>query len=162
MDQDVLRGVGTAEELVGRLSVTVGRVQELVAGVSEAALDAVPAPGEWSARTVLAHLRDDEWMVMRVRLARMLVEEEAVLAPFDEVAWASRRWRGGDGLAELVEGFAVHRAASLAVLGQMEAGEWGRLGRQPEIGVFDVRWWVEHWAEHDEGHVRQLAEALGR
>ena len=101
-------------------------------------------------------------MIRLLALSHLRLNQRAVLAPFDEVAWASRRWRGGDGLAELVGGVAVHRAASLAVLGQMEAGEWGRLGRQPEIGVFDVRWWVEQWAEHDEGHVRQLAEALGR
>lgn len=158
----VLRGTVPINELVARYAESPARLAEVVAGASDADLDRAPAAGEWSARTVLAHLRDDEFMVTRARMARMLVEDVPALAPFDERAWAERRNRADDAADALVEGFRVQRAATVAMLRLIREEEWARLGTQPEIGTFDLRWWVEHCLEHDEIHIAQAARALGR
>lgn len=157
-----LRGTLPVNELVERLGRSLARLAEAVRGASDADLDREPAPDEWPARTVLAHLRDDEFMVMRPRIERILVEHEPVLAPFDEQQWAATRWRGAEGLEALLEGFRVQRAATSAILERVTEAEWRRLGSQPEIGVFDLHWWVEHTLEHDEIHIAQVAAALGR
>ncbi len=162
MSPDPIRGTQDRALLVSRLAESARRLATITGGVSDEVLDRAPAPGEWSARTVLAHLRDDEFMVMRPRIERIAVEDVPALAPFDEQAWAETRWRGGDSLDALLEGFRVQRVATVAILERLTEQEWRRLGSQPEIGTFDLWWWVEHTLEHDEVHLAQAARALGR
>ena len=57
--------------MIEELPETPDRLESLTRGASDAALDHA-AEGEWSTRTVLAHLRDDEFMVTRLRLVRLL------------------------------------------------------------------------------------------
>jgi hypothetical protein len=156
----ILRGGGDRAALGAALAATPDRLRAAVAGATDEALDRPPAPGEWPARTVLAHLRDDEFMVIRLRIERIVVEDEPALVPFDEQAWAAARWRGADALEALLDGFALQRRATVAILERLDDASWRRLGRQPEIGTFDLHWWVEHALTHDEAHVAQAARAL--
>ncbi|MDA0270680.1 MAG: DinB family protein [Chloroflexi bacterium] len=158
---EILRARLTAGALTAALEATPDRLARLVEGIEAAALDAAP-PGEWSTRTVMAHLRDDEFMVMRLRLERMVAEQSPVLTPFDEQAWAASRWLDRDERAQLLEDFRLQRDAATAILRRMPPGHWQRLGSQPEIGTFDLQWWVEHWVEHDVNHLEQIAALLGR
>lgn len=155
------RLTGSAEitALISSLASTPARLAETTASASDEQLDRA-APGEWSTRTVLAHLRDDEFMVMRLRLERMLVEEAPSLAPFDEKGWSDSRFRGRDGLDELLADFRVQRAASLGILQMMTDEQWRRTGFQPEYGEFDIHWWVQHCLEHDNDHVAQIRNTL--
>ncbi len=156
-----LRGSRDVASLVQGLAVTPDRLEAVTRSAGDDALDAAPA-GEWSARIVLAHLRDDEFMVTRPRLERMTVEEHPTLAPFDEEAWAASRWRGRDTLRELLADFRLQREASLMILHRLEGDDWLRTGLQPEYGAFDVHWWVERWLEHDETHIAQLSAVLAK
>ena len=135
---------------------------QLSAAIRDASADALDfaAQGEWSARVVLAHLRDDEFMVMRPRLARMLYEEHPALIPFDEKAWAAKRWTGRDNLDDLLADFRLQREATMLVLQRLAASDWQRSASHPEMGVFDVHWWVQHWLEHDEAHIAQIEDTL--
>ena len=153
------RGSRDPSALTDELAATPDRLEAVVRGVSEADFDAAP-PGEWSARTVLAHLRDDEFMVMRPRLERMMVEENPTLTPFDEEAWAASRWTGRDALPDLLDDFLIQRNATLMLLRRLQPDDWRRTGFQPEIGTFDIHWWVEHWREHDDAHIAQITSAL--
>ncbi len=155
------RGTQEIPSLLQGLAATPDRLEALVRDSDDMALDAAP-DGDWSARTVLAHLRDDEFMVMRLRLARMSVEEHPTLVPFDEGSWASARWRGRDRRQELIADFRLQREASMMTLRRLEGDDWKRTGLQPEYGAFDVHWWVEHWLEHDETHIAQIASAQGQ
>jgi hypothetical protein len=154
-----LRGTRETRPLLEALSATPDRLEALTRDAGDVALDAAPE-GEWSARTVLAHLRDDEFMVMRLRLERMMVEDNPSLAPFDERAWAARRWKGRDALPELLADFRLQRDATLMLVRRLEGDNWLRTASQPEYGAFDVHWWAEHWLEHDETHVAQIGSAL--
>ena len=143
------------------MAATPDRLEAAVSNADDGVLDAAP-DGEWSARTVLAHLRDDEFMVMRLRLERMTVEDNPTLAPFDEKAWAAARWTGRDALDELIPDFRLQREVTLHILRRLNDDDWLRTGLQPEYGAFDVHWWVEHWLEHDETHVAQISAALAK
>ena len=155
------RGSQEIPSLLEGLAATPDRVEVLVRDSDDMALDA-DAEGEWSARTVLAHLRDDEFMVMRSRLVRMTVEDHPTLAPFDEKAWAASRWKGRDTVDELLADFRLQREVTMMTLRRLEDDDWRRTGLQPEYGAFDVHWWVEHWLEHDETHIAQIGSALGQ
>ncbi len=147
--------------LLEGLAATHGRLQAAVRDADDGALDAAPE-GEWSARTVLAHLRDDEFMVMRLRLERMTVEDHPTLAPFDELAWAASRWQGRDTVDELLADFRLQREVTMMILRRLEGDDWKRTGLQPEYGVFDVHWWVEQGLKHDETHLAQISAALAK
>lgn len=155
------RGSRDIPSLLSGLAATPDRLEALVAGVGDDALDAAP-PGEWSARTVLAHLRDDEFMVSRLRLERMIVEERPTLTPFDEQAWAASHWKGRDAADQLLADFRLQRQASLMILHHLGDDAWRRTGFQPEYGEFDVHWWLEQWLGHDETHLAQIEAALAR
>jgi hypothetical protein len=154
-----LRGTADIRSLLDDFAATPAILAQIATGVGDDDLDAA-RQGEWSARTVIAHLRDDEFMVMRLRLERMLVENEPDLAPFDEKAWAASRFTGRDALDELLTDFRLHREASLSILRRLDPNEWLRTGRQPEYGAFDIHWWLQHWAEHDDTHLAQVRDAL--
>lgn len=157
---DVKRGTAGRAALMRTLATTPETLEALLLSASDAALDRAEA-GEWPARTVAAHLRDDEFMVMRLRLERMLVEDAPLLTPFDEGAWAASRWRGRDSAGDLIADLRMQRAASLHILARLTEEQWRRAGTQPEIGTFDIHWWVEHWAGHDLDHLNQVAASLG-
>lgn len=157
---DILHATTPTGDLIRLLAETPERLEAMLLSADGAALDRAPA-GEWPARVVAAHLRDDEFMVMRLRLERMLVEDAPTLVPFDERAWAAARWTGRESVADLIADLRMQRAASLHILTRLTPAQWTRLGTQPEIGTFDIHWWVEHWAEHDVDHLNQVAAALG-
>src|SRR5688572_6742575 len=74
---------------VERLKATARDLLSLVGGADPARLNREPAPDEWSAATVVAHLADTE-AVYGIRLRRMLTEDRPLLEPFDEHVWAQR------------------------------------------------------------------------
>lgn len=154
-----LRGTAGLASLLADIAATPNNLAGALAGASDESLDAA-REGEWSARTVVAHLRDDEFMVMRLRLARMLVEDAPALAPFDEKAWAASRYTGRDAIGELLADFKVQREASVSILRRLQPDDLLRTGRQPEIGTFDIHYWLQHWVEHDHTHLAQVRDAL--
>lgn len=147
-------------ELIARLAATPKAVAHLVAEATEERLDAAP-PGEWSARTILAHLRDDEVLVMRLRLERMLSEDGPEFPDFDEKAWARTRNRERDRKEQIAGDFALQRQASLGILQSLRPADWERPGRHEAYGEFTVASWVDHWVRHDAAHIAQLEAALG-
>ena len=149
-----------ADQLIATLDATPRILAELVAASDDDAFDKA-WPGEWSPRTVLAHLRDDEFLVMRLRLERMLSEQTPMLMPFNETAWERTRYTGRDALDELVADLAEQRAASIAILRRLTPEDWQRPGYQPEIGELTIATWTEHWVEHDQTHINQIRASLG-
>jgi hypothetical protein len=154
-----LSGTTDVARLIAGLSQTPDRLKSVVGEAPDERLDRA-REGEWPARTVLAHLRDDEFMVNRMRLERMLVEDRPELAPFDEKAWAASRYKRRDGREDILADFRQQRESSLAILRTLAGEQWGRTGYQPEYGTFDIHWHVEHWLEHDNVHVEQVRKAL--
>ena len=59
-------------------------VVDALAGATDQELDAVPGPGEWSARMVVHHLADSE-MTSAIRLRRLLAEDRPALGAYDEM-----------------------------------------------------------------------------
>ena len=148
------------DHLIATLEATPRLLAELVATGGDAAFDKA-WPGEWSPRTVLAHLRDDEFMVTRLRVVRMLVEQTPMLMPFNETEWERTRYTGRDSLDELLTDFAEQRAASLQILRRLTPEQWQRPGYQPEYGELTIATWTEHWVEHDQTHINQIRAGLG-
>lgn len=149
------------DELIGRLAATPANLAHLVAESADAELDMTPAGGGWSARTVLAHFRDDEYLCMRVALERMLAEDAPTLRFIDGATWEPRRRRDRDRKEWLLGDFALQRQASVAILRGLRNSDWDRRGRTAEHGTFTVAEFVRAWVSHDDEHVGQLEAVLG-
>jgi hypothetical protein len=134
---------------------TPERAARVIANATDEQLDRALAP-EWSARTVLAHLRDVEMFSATLRYERMLAEGAPVFADFDEDAWAINRNRGRDSKDEVVHDFALQRAATVAILAGIRPEDWGRTGSHPARGQFTVSTWLDACMEHDAMHMAQL------
>ena len=147
------------DELIDRLAATPKTLAHLVAEASDALLDAAQE-GQWSARTTLAHFRDDEYLCMRVALERMLAETTPELHFLDGADWEPGRNRSRDRKDYLLAEFALHRQASLAILRGLRPEDWKRTGHREErtLSVEDL---VRGWVRHDAEHVAQLEAAVG-
>ncbi|HEX6819758.1 MAG TPA: DinB family protein [Ktedonobacterales bacterium] len=147
-------------ENIAALQRTPATLVQLTSSLTDAALDLHPGPGEWSIREILAHLVDDEMYVMRLRLERIIKEDNPHLTPHDEKRWYATRNTTRDALGELLTDFAVQRAASLGIIGTLRESDWARKGVQPEYGAFTAEGWLATWAQHDATHLRQIEATL--
>lgn len=148
------------DELIARLAATPRTLAHLVAEAPEERLDMAFAGG-WSPRTILAHLRDEEYLGMRVALERMLAEDNPVLRFPAADAWEPARNRGRDRKEWLLGDFALQRQASIAILRSLRPGDWERRGQAPTGREFAVSGLVRYWAAHDAEHIAGLEAALG-
>ena len=114
----------------------------------------------WSARTILAHFRDDEYLCMRAAMTRMLAEENPVLHFIDGADWEPGRNRTRDRKEWLLADFALQRQASLAILRMLRPEDRTRTGTR-EGREFTLEQLVTAWVRHDREHIAQLEQALG-
>ena len=147
------------EDLIQQLAATPKALAHLVAEASDAQLDAAAA-GEWSARTILAHFRDDEYLCLRAAATRMLAEDRPELYFIDGADWEPGRNRTRDRKDWLLADFALQRQASLAILRGLRPEDWGRLGRR-DGREFTLEQLLGVWVRHDREHVAQLEKAVG-
>ena len=110
---------------IDRLSETPKALAHLVAELSDEALDAAAA-GEWSPRTILAHLRDDEYLCARPWIARALVEDNPRVQGIGGDAWEATRNRSRDRKEWLLADFALQRQASISILRMLRPDDWNR------------------------------------
>ena len=146
-------------DAIERLARTPKILAHLVAEAGDDALDAAPA-GEWSARTLLAHFRDDEYLCMRVALERMLAEDAPALRFLEGHEWEPGRNRTRDRKEVLLAGFALQRQASIDILNGLRPDDLRRRGRSG-VSEFSVEQFLESWAGHDAEHIAQLERAIG-
>ncbi len=124
--------------------------------IAEAARTAPPAPtGGWSPGEVIVHLADTE-VAWGWRIRLILAEEDPVLQPYDQDAFADRlRYSERDPFAALAA-FAALRADHLDLLRPLPEAAWERTARHAEFGSLSLRTLVQHLSHHDLDHLRQI------
>ena len=132
-------------------------VVEALTGITDAELDARPAPGEWSAREVVHHLADSE-MTSAIRLRKLLAEDDAVIVGYDEPTFARRLYYDRPIEASL-EALAAARRTTAEILDRLAQDEWGRVGTHTESGPYGVDDWLRIYADHAHDHAAQIVEA---
>jgi hypothetical protein len=116
-----------------------------------------PAPDRWSISEVLAHLAALE-QVYAERALRMVAEDSPGLERYDLAGAAARgeysRGSAGENLAH----FTRTRRSTLALLVGLPASAGSRTGVHSELGSITLAQMLNEWANHDLGHLRQIAE----
>jgi len=140
------------QDPVAVLAATPRAVRDRVAGLSEDLLSRRPASKEWSIAELLGHLWDSE-IAYSFRARLILAQDAPRLIGYDQDAWATL---ARPVFTELLEAFAVLRAANLTLLRHTPPNLWERVGLHEERGPLSLRLLTETMAGHDEAHLRQL------
>ncbi len=133
------------------------------AGWTEDQLDTPYRPGGWTVRQLLHHLADSHInSYVRYRLA--LTEDQPIIKPYDEAAWANL----ADAKSAPVE-VSLNLLANLHVrwvglLRSMDDGQWQRVFHHPENGPsrLDITACLYAWhGQHHLAHITGLRDRMG-
>ena len=152
----------TTEQILALLAVAPVRIAELTAGMAPAELRIAPAPAEWSANDVLAHLRAcaDVWGDC---IAVMLAEDSPTIRAINPTTWIDRTDYRELEFAPSLRAFAEQRAALRQVLESLPPEGWTRgatvtgAGRPLQRTVMSYAWRLAH---HEGPHLKQIQRTV--
>src|SRR5947209_1680437 len=144
-------------ELIARYEDGYQMIVNALEGITDAEMDARPAPGEWSAREVVHHLADSE-MTSAIRLRLLLAAEGPTLLGYDEAEFARRLYYDRPVTASL-EAFKAARRTTAEILHRMGDAEWKRGGTHTQSGRYSAEDWLEIYAAHAVEHAAQIRAA---
>jgi hypothetical protein len=143
--------------LVARYKEGYDAVAAALAGATEAELDAIPAPGKWSARQIVHHLADSE-MTSAIRLRQLVAEDRAAIRAYDQDLYARRLFYDRPLEASLLA-FRAARSSTAEILDRMSEADWAKEGTHPEHPSYSVSRWLEIYADHAHNHAEQISRA---
>lgn len=127
-----------------------------VSGLPPEALKYKAAPDKWSIIEILGHLADIE-IVYAYRLRQMLADEQPVIAPMDQDAWAKHLGYMDTPAPELVALYGLNRHHNLRLLRRLKAGDLEKTAFHPEHQKeISVARLVEQLAGHGANHLQQI------
>jgi DinB family protein len=145
------------EDEIAALAATPVILQRLLIGPGERR----PAGSEgWTAKEVVAHLRDTEDYRLR-RCQRMRDEELPSLESFDQEELARKRDYASTDLAAGLAAFASLRRSVVDLLAALDDMGWQRTAQHEELGLITIESHIRHAISHDLVHLRQIAESSG-
>jgi hypothetical protein len=142
--------------LIEKVAATPANLRAIVAGLSEQQIDTPYRAGGWTVRQLVHHIPDSH-LNSYVRFKLALTEDEPVIKPYDEAAWAT-----------LVDSRTTPVETSLCLLhclharwvdlmrGMSEA-DWNRKFRHPERGLMGLDQTLALYAWHGDHHVEHIA-----
>jgi len=114
-----------------------------------------PAPGEWSAHEIVCHCADSETnSYARIRV--LLTEKNPVIQGYDQDRWAKTLDYHRHPLEPAIATVDGVRANTAALIRRLPDDAWAREGRHAESGRYTAEDWLTIYAEHLEGHARQI------
>jgi hypothetical protein len=143
--------------LIARYKDGYRAVAAALAGATEAELDAVSAPGKWSARQIVHHLADSE-MTSAIRLRQLIAEERAAIRAYDQDLYARQLFYDRPLDASLLA-FRAARSSTAEILDRMTEADWTKEGTHPEHPSYSVDRWLEIYAGHAHNHAEQITRA---
>jgi DinB family protein len=142
---------------ISLLTKTPQLIQTLLGDLPGELLHWKPQPDRWSISEVLAHLAALE-QVYAERVVRMVAEDSPPIMKYDLAGAAARGEYSRGSAEEHLEHFTRARRSSLAILTGLPASAGCRTGVHSELGTITLAQMLNEWANHDLGHLRQIAE----
>ncbi len=138
------------------LGAGVGLTVEALAGITPEQETRPYQPGKWSAREVLGHVLDCEWLFSH-RALWFARADPSPLPSIDQDLWAANSNAGDRTVASLLEDLAYARASSVGMLKGLTEDAWDRRGIASGF-EFTVRACAYILAGHEIHHRRVLVE----
>ena len=146
------------QELLERFRRGAELVAVVATGAAGAEVDHRATPERWSVRQIMCHLADSE-MVGRDRFSRTIAEENPALICYDEKAWAEKLDYHKRKFSQALETFRRIRGENYELLKDQPVENWSRTAVHSVQGTLTLRDLLRIYAEHAEGHARQIKEA---
>lgn len=148
----------TIEQILSLLAAGPSRIAEYTAGLGEAQLHTAPAPGEWSANEVLAHLRScaDVWGKC---IRTILDENKPTIRAVNPRTWIRDTDYLEQDFQPSLQVFTVQRADLLAILKPLRSKSWSRSATITGAGKpleRTVLFYAEWMATHERPHLKQI------
>jgi len=148
----------TIEQILAILAQTPPRIAALTAGLLPAQLHTAPAPDEWSANDVLAHLRAcaDVWGGC---IEMIIAQDRPTIRAVNPTTWINSTDYLEQEFQSSLHAFARQRTDLLAVLESLPPKGWSRAatvtgaGKVLERTVHSYAQWM---ATHERPHVKQI------
>lgn len=137
------------------LSETPYLLRKLTKGLTEKQLAKSPAPGKWSIKQIVAHLADGE-VILGSRYRFVAAQDRPALAGYDQDAFVANLGVGNATTQDLLDDFALVRAANIGLLMRLPAEAFDRVGLHSERGEESIAKMVAMYAGHDRHHLRQI------
>ncbi len=152
----------TIEQLLAMLSESPPRIASLTSGLATPLLHTPPAPGEWSANDVLAHLRScsDVWGSY---IELILAEDMPTIRAVNPTTWIKKTDYPEQEFRPSLQAFATQRADLLTVLEPLLPEQWSRAATVTGAGKPRIRTVSDyaHWlANHERSHLRQIERVV--
>jgi hypothetical protein len=144
-----------AAALLGTMPIILGAEFE---AAPEGLLRWRPAPEEWCLLEVVGHLIETEERGFAGRIRTILAEERPQFTTWDPATVARERQDGLRDPSDLLAEFTGRRAASVALVESLTAGDLDRGGDHPEVGFLTVNDLLHEWIHHDANHLRQMLD----
>ncbi|KAB8142746.1 DinB family protein [Chloroflexia bacterium SDU3-3] len=148
-------------ELIELLASAPPRLAAAAQGVPPALLRAPPAPGEWSASEVLAHLRScaDVW---GEAIATIIAQPGATIRAINPTTWIRQTDYPQLDFLPSLQAFAAQREALLATLRALPPEGWSLAATVTGAGRplrRTVRDYALRLINHERPHIRQIERA---
>lgn len=142
--------------MIDTIAAAPARLREAVSGLDEKQLDTPYRNGGWTVRQVVHHLPDSH-LNAYTRLKLALTEDEPVIRPYDEAAWAAlsdSRDTPPDVSLTLLE--SLH-ARWVTLLRSLRDEDFRLTLRHPDHpGVLTIDWLVAMYSWHSRHHVAHI------
>jgi hypothetical protein len=146
---------------IDEIAAVPSNLRKAVAGLDDQQLDTPYRPGGWTVRQVVHHVPDSH-LNSYTRFKLALTEDEPLIKPYDEAAWA-----------ELADSRDTPIETSLSLLDNLHArwtillrsltpADFGRKLRHPQLGIVDLDRYVAMYAWHGKHHVAHISSLRQR
>ena len=131
------------------------RLRAALATVPAEALKWRPAPKEWSAHEIVCHCADSETNSY-ARIRFLLAERDPLIQGYDQDHWATTFDYHGHPIEPALATVEGVRANTAELIRRLPDEAWAREGRHTESGRYTGEDWLKIYADHLEGHARQI------
>jgi hypothetical protein len=148
----------TNAQVLELLAVAPPRIAALTAEMTPEQLQAAPAPGEWSANDVLAHLRAcaDMW---GEAIAAIIARDHPTLRAVNPGTWINKTDYREQAFQPSLDAFTTQRAELLVALEPLAPESWARSATVRGAGKpleRTVRFYAAWLASHERPHLKQI------
>ena len=138
------------------LGQTSAELETLINGLSPSQMRMRRSDDEFSVTENLCHLRDIEVEGYKVRIQRILAEDEPHLADLDGSRLAVERNYNVQSAVQVLKDFRRARTQNLRILDSIQKSQFRREGYLVGVGKISLEKLVGLMQQHDEGHISDL------
>jgi hypothetical protein len=149
------------QALIQQYAAGAARLRAALAKVPPEALKWRPAQTEWSAHEVVIHCADSETNAFG-RIRFLVAEESPTIQGYDQDHWAQVFAYHDRPIEPALAVIEAVRASTSALIRSLPDEAWTRVGRHTESGRYGAEDWLAIYADHLEGHARQIENNVER